>query len=86
MSEVNDNHLPFNKRKLLILSIDSLVSHSISLTNTCALKLKHAMSNDVPVGLNANEKWQKKRTIKDKDMFNMKLHSLHKVHTKSANR
>ena len=85
MSEVNDNHLPFNKRKLLILSIDSLVSHSISLTNTCALKLKHAMSNDVPVGLNANEKWQKKRTIKDKDMFNMKLHSLHKVHTKSAN-
>ena len=47
MREENKNFLPFDIRKQLILNIDSIISHSISLTNSCKgkkMKLKMKMN------------------------------------------
>ena len=64
MREENENFLPFDIRKQLILNIDTIVSHSISLTNSCKGK-KMKLNVDVH-----NKKWKSKKTIKDKDVFN----------------
>lgn len=64
MREENENFLPFDIRKQLILNIDTIVSHSISLTNASKGK-KMKLNVDVH-----NKKWKSKKTIKDKDMYN----------------